>query len=206
MSQRIGWRYSVANYYSRNIDHFSAKDRGNYARLCKLLLKRNEIKNEIRKNGITLLGTPDEQESTFVQYGMVEDLMDLYAEQRRYKELFDLLLERQVIEEALAIALIGNKEAEISMVQEDIVTQLLQYVCAEQFYACKNGSSRRLNLPDRVKSRLPVTLLKTVEDWTTCCSNHFNKPTNVKKVFATLENASVKATISFQVRHPSAEL
>ena len=99
------------------------------------------------------------------------------------------------------IALIGNKETIVPIVQDDTVAQLLHYVCAAQFYACRNGSSPSLKISETTRSRLPPAMMRTLHEWETSCSSRFSKPKSIEETFATLQDISVKTTTSFQVYH-----
>ena len=184
---------------TRNLDQFSTKYLLSFARLCKLLLKRNEINPLHRKYAIALLGTADEQEAAFVHYGMQEDLANLLAHQHRHKELFDLYVEKGNLEQALETALIGNQESIMPIVHETTVVRLLHYFCAGTFYNRQDGLSPSILISGRIKSKLPTHLVSIFDEWTACRESYSEFVETGKNCFPPLQDRTVMAFISFQV-------
>ena len=103
-----------------------------YNLLCKLLLKQEKISPEFRKHAIGLLGSPTDQEACFVEYGMDEQLAELYTEQKRHKHLYDLLSRTGQLERALILSLSQDLSQSFAGVAESELLNLLDYVCAGQ--------------------------------------------------------------------------
>ena len=130
---------------------------------------------------------------------MEEDFADLLTDQHRYKELFDLLLGRGNLEQALEIALIGNQVSDIPIAHETIISQLLHYVCTGVFYGRNGSLNPSVLLSDGVRSRLPLNFTQVLNEWSACCQVSFDAAEVTKKTFLSLVNNTVKAIMSFQV-------
>ena len=76
------------------------RDKNQHKHAVKLLLKKQRLSADIQTLAITLVGTYAEQESFYIEYGMMANLLDLYRQQQATMKLFNLLLELGDLEEA----------------------------------------------------------------------------------------------------------
>lgn len=88
-------------YVSQNQQRLSSNGFRRHSRFCVLLLKQEKLLSTSSVLAIKLLGTPDEQERAFIGYGMREQLINLYTEQRNVKKLFLLRFKAGELTEAL---------------------------------------------------------------------------------------------------------
>ncbi|KAL9101119.1 MAG: hypothetical protein Q9163_003596 [Psora crenata] len=154
--------HMLVPYIKRNRDQFSPEYLRSFAPLCKLLLKRKKLDSNYRKDAIALLGTADEQEAVFLEYGMGEDLANLYAEQGRHKELYDILLQMGLLERALITALTCNSRASDAIIPETIIGRLLDYVCVGHFYRRRKDATL-IGLLSAELLLVPASLSEAVE-------------------------------------------
>ena len=101
-----------------------------YSLLCRLLLKQNKTSTEYRKHAISLLGSLDEQERCFLEYGMDDELAQLYGSQLRYRDLFYLRRDNGQLEQALQLAIGQDLLQSTADSLESEVISLLDYVLA----------------------------------------------------------------------------
>ena len=117
-----------------HLDKFSEKMSLNslkgYSLLCRLLLKQNKISPDFRSLAIKLLGSTDEQEACFIEYGMNEELAKLYAEQQRYQDLYQLFSKLGELEKALIIATTKGLQQSDCGPSETEISRILDYVWA----------------------------------------------------------------------------
>ena len=95
----------LVSYLDKNQRNIPANNLQGYRLLCKLLLKQNRTSPEYRKHAIRVLGSLAEQERCFLEYGMDEELAELYASQSRNKDLFHLHSRNGQLESALSLAI-----------------------------------------------------------------------------------------------------
>ncbi|KAL8712570.1 MAG: hypothetical protein Q9220_003101 [cf. Caloplaca sp. 1 TL-2023] len=72
-----------------------------YGALLKFLLKQGRIREDQRVQAITLLGSPIEREQVLRQLEMHEALTDMFCEEKKYGEAFDVCLQVGNLERAL---------------------------------------------------------------------------------------------------------
>ena len=120
----------LVSYLDDNRDNIPANTLQNYSLLCKLLLKRKRISPECRKHAINVLGSSAEQEACFIEYGMDEELANLYSGQQRHKDLFYLCSMKGKLERALSLAITkGLLESSNDSLESEVLS-LLDYVWA----------------------------------------------------------------------------
>ena len=120
----------LVSYLDKNCESIAAQILQGYSLLCKLLLKQNKISSEFRKHAIKLLGSQAEQEKCFHEYGMDNELGELYANQMRYNDLFHLYSKNGQLEQALSLAITKNMLKSTSNCLEPDILILLDYVWA----------------------------------------------------------------------------
>ena len=103
---RQGEKYNeMVSYLDRNRENIPANTLRSHSVLCKLLLKQKRLKPENRKYAFDLLGSSAEQEACFIEYGMDEELAEVYSSQQRHEDLFHLHSRRGELEEALNLTI-----------------------------------------------------------------------------------------------------
>ena len=118
----------LVSYLDENRGSIPASTLQGYSLLCKLLLKQNKTSTEYRKYAVRLLGSSTEQEKCFLEYGMSDELADLYASQLRYKDLFHFHSRNGRLEQALSLATTHNLLQSSDDGLEPEVLNLLDYV------------------------------------------------------------------------------
>ena len=128
-SLRRGNNYDdLVSYVNKYDKRISPNDLRGYSLLCKLLLKQRKISKEHRNHAISLLGSSDEQEACFLEYGMDEQLAELYTDQEKYKDLYDLYSRTGQLEKALSLGLSEALVRSTTKIPESELLSLLDYV------------------------------------------------------------------------------
>lgn len=91
----------MISYLRDNSDSIPAQTLRSCSMICKILLKKNKISAEYRKDAIRLLGSFDEQERCFIEYEMDGDLVELYIDNGRWMDLYRLFFRTGQTENAL---------------------------------------------------------------------------------------------------------
>ena len=116
-------------------DQFPAAVLRSYGLLCKLLLKQRKLTGASREHAIALLGSPTAQEECFLEYGMNENLVTLYRDQRRYEDLYHLYSKIGQLENALGLALTKNLVQPGGSLKEPEVLRMLDLTWAQRLIA-----------------------------------------------------------------------
>ncbi|KAL8798281.1 MAG: hypothetical protein Q9182_006793 [Xanthomendoza sp. 2 TL-2023] len=114
-----------------------------YGIRCKIPLKQNKLSPKNRKEVISLLGSPQEREELLWQYEIYDVLEDLFAQQRRFNDLFKLKLRRGNLEGALHL-LSSKPVAEQVDTAGDQVDRLIDYTMTSK-------------IVDRARRQQPIT-------------------------------------------------
>ena len=122
----------LVSYVDKHKKKISPNDLRSYSLLCKLLLKQRKISKEHRKHAISLLGSSDEQEACFLEYGMDEQLAELYTDQKRHKDLYNLFSRTGQLEKAVSLGL--SEALGRSTIPESELLNLLDYVWADRIF------------------------------------------------------------------------
>ncbi len=119
-----------------------------YSLLCKLLLKQNKVSSDYRSRAIKLLGSQDDQETCFKEYGMNEQLAGIYSEQGRYQDLYWLYSRSGELEKALVVVVTNGLLQSTSDPSEIEVLRILDYIWAGHLHQnCQKGLTSTLRLP-----------------------------------------------------------
>lgn len=118
----------LVSYLDKKREYIPANILRGYSLLCKLLLKQNKTSPDFRKHAIRVLGSLAEQEECFREYGMDDDLADLYVSQQRHTDLFHLRCRKGQLERALNIAIANDMLHSSADGLESEVLSLLDYV------------------------------------------------------------------------------
>ena len=128
---RQGGQYDeMISYLCDNRQAITADTFRSFSLLCKILLKKNKISSEYRKDAIEILGTSTEQEACFIEYGMDAELAKLYSSQDRHKDLFHLCTRKGDLGRALNLAISNNLLQDATDDLEPQVLSLLDYAWA----------------------------------------------------------------------------
>ena len=156
----------LVSYLDQNRRAIPANILHGYSLLCKLLLKQNKISTECRKPAIRLLGSSTEQEKCFLEYGMDEELGDLYSGQLRYKDLLNLHSKNGQLEKALDLAVTKDLLKSTDDDLENEILNLLDYVWASHIHKDRQQQSAPpFKLPSGFLT--PRVSLR-VEQWEAC--------------------------------------
>lgn len=105
MCLRNGGLYDqMVLYLIEHIAYLGSQERLRHQRVVKLLIKQQKLSPKNQKPAIRLLGSVDEQEAFYLEYDMVQSLLELYQEQKAYKKLLPLLLKLRRLDQALELA------------------------------------------------------------------------------------------------------
>jgi len=182
---RDGKQYDhLVSYLAENGDKISVPALRSYNLFCKLLLKQKKLSVKQCKQAIHLLGTPEEQEQCFIEYGMDKELVALYIHQQKYIELYRLFFKSGQLEEALKVVFNKNLTDNTARVPEFEMLQLLDYSWAGHLV---NGTQQSFN----AKLRLPTTILTPrmaarVKDWETISSAFRSQGSDACRIHANM--------------------
>ena len=128
---RQGAMYNeMVSYLTERSGKLSVNNLRSYSLLCKLLLKKEKLSSECHIQAIRLLGSSAEQEACFIEYGMDDELAELYASQMRHQDLFHLHCRKGQLERALGLAITKDLLQCATDTLESEVLSLLDYVWA----------------------------------------------------------------------------
>ena len=91
----------MIQYLAEHQQSLNSREVNQHKRTVKLLLKKQRISAGAQALAIRLIGTYAEQESFYQEYGMTQNLLDLYQRQKATTKRFELLLELGELEDAL---------------------------------------------------------------------------------------------------------
>lgn len=100
--------FETTDNFSRNHESVQLDSRQRYSRLSNLLLKQGRISTNLNRICIDLLGSESEKEQFYRDFEMTQELAIMYKDQKRYRELYYLLIEDGQLEPALQLALTSN--------------------------------------------------------------------------------------------------
>ena len=156
----------LVSYLHENRDKISTKILQSYRILCKLLLKQQKMSIECRKYAIKLLGSIEEQEKCFLDYGMDDELAGLYASQLRYIDLLHLYSKNGKLEQALSLAIGKDLLQSPELGIEAEVLKLLDYA-----WSSRTQSSRQQHSPGPFKlpaGFLTPEVILRAKQWEAC--------------------------------------
>ncbi|KAL8812624.1 MAG: hypothetical protein Q9200_000883 [Gallowayella weberi] len=171
-----------------------------YGIRCKIPLKHNKLSPKNRKEVIFLLGSPQEREKLLWPYEIYDVSEDLFAQQRRFNDLFKLKLRRGNPEGALQL-LSSKPVAEQVDTTGDQFDRLIDYTMTSK-------------IVDRARRHQPITqnLLPNfkavnlerhhrIQDWKPAlkCLGHDSQSAAVQQL-RDVNNGSIRMMIALQVR------
>lgn len=145
----------------RNYESVQLKKRQKYAKLSNILLRQGRISTNLKKICIDLLGSESEKEQFYRDFEMTEELVTMYTDQKRYRELYYLLIEEGRLERALHIALVGNLYESIP---DGEIEQAFNLIQAESF---QHGIDDNFDPYSRLRGHepCPASLLLAAAQW-----------------------------------------
>lgn len=153
----------LVSYLNQNRDNIPANTLQGHSLLCKLLLKQNRLSLKCRKYAIDLLGSSAEQEACFIEYGMDEELANLYSSQHRHEDLFHLCSRKGKLERALSLVITKDLLHLTADGLESEVLSLLDYVWAGHL---EKNRLQRSTVPLKLPSGfLTPNVILRAEQW-----------------------------------------
>ncbi|KAL9606788.1 MAG: hypothetical protein Q9179_000078 [Wetmoreana sp. 5 TL-2023] len=153
-------------YVAENQQHLSSNCFRRHSRFCIVLLKQEKLLPISFVLAIKLLGTPDEQESAFISYGMREQLRNLYIEQRNVKKLFLLHFKAGELAEALkALDNAAYPDSDDSLVQ--VVQRAYDYFFAGAIVCGKDSDHDISDIVRRPPSGPAEVVIQRISEWIT---------------------------------------
>lgn len=99
-----GLHDEMVAYLTENKVHLDSRDFLRHQRVVKLLLKQQKLSLDYRGVAIGLLGSVPEQEAFYLEYEMLESLVELYEEQKLNSKLLSLRVQLGHLQEAFELA------------------------------------------------------------------------------------------------------
>ncbi|KAL8732005.1 MAG: hypothetical protein Q9181_004094 [Wetmoreana brouardii] len=153
-------------YVAENQQHLSSNCFRRHSRFCVLLLKQEKLLPISFVLAIELLGTPDEQESAFISYGMREQLRNLYIEQRNVKKLFLLHFKAGELAEALkTLDSSADTDSDDFLVQ--VVQRAYDYFFAGAIVCGKDSDRDIFDIVRRPPSGPAEVVIQRIPEWIT---------------------------------------
>lgn len=146
----------------RNSDRLDPVLCQRYIRLCNLLLKQGRVPLQLRARCINLLGSDQRKEQFLKDFEMIEHLVDLYRTQRRYLELYRILVEDGQLRSAFECIVLYNLYDSIP--EHDIETAF-NFLQAELFLQGKECEPESLLVSGKWKKTAPPFLLSASAAW-----------------------------------------
>ena len=194
---RQGSKYDqLVSYLDRHSQNLPTDTLRSYSLLCKLLLKQNKVSPEYRKHAIRLLGSQDEQEACLLEYGLDEQLAELYADQKRHKDLYALFSRTGQLEKALELGLSNDLLRSDAGIPESGILKLLDYV-----WVGLAVKKRQQDFAAEVKSRadrLTPNVICRIEQWKASWRTNNDGSSNTHHELADMEDTVVNRILAFQ--------
>ncbi|ERF74595.1 hypothetical protein EPUS_00725 [Endocarpon pusillum Z07020] len=147
---------NLVPYVTENQKKLSPRSFKSHSRFCIYLLQQNNIGSHLLTPAIRLLGSPKEQKEAFMAYEIHDQLADLYAEQRKFKERLLLFFRIGKLGHALK-AITDRSPADTNSKSVKEAQQRVQnYYFASQIVC-----------PRRDEVQIPHQLLSSNSDWIT---------------------------------------
>lgn len=196
-SLRQGSKYDqMVSYVNKNSQRIPSDTLRGYSLLCKLLLKQSKVSSEYRNHAIKLLGSQVEQEACFLEYGMDEQLAELYTDQKRYKDLYGLFYRTGQLERALEIGLSDDLLHSGVGVAESEVLKLLDYLWTSPMTK-KHQQDFATSLRLRSDSLTPKMACR-IKEWEASCSANSDAGCNVHQRFAEMEDIGLSRILTLE--------
>lgn len=194
---REGEQYDeMVCYLCNNRENIPYESFQSFNLLCKMLLKKNKISFNYRNYAIKILGSLAEQEKCFSEYGMNDELADLYASHMRHKDLFHLLSKNEKLEEALSLAITKDLLHSTADGLEPEVLSLLDYVWAGHLSKSpQQHSTAPLNLPSGF---LTPSVRLRAEQWKVSSLVYNLEGSLARQQFANMESSVPKTILCLQ--------
>lgn len=153
----------LVTYLAEHVGKFPTGILRGYSLFSKLLLKQKKLSVDACKHAIKLLGSSQEQEQCFIDYGMEKELIGLYIAQERYADIYRLFFKTGQLENALKVVFTKNLVQNSIQVPEHELLQLLDYCWAGHLV---NGTQRSFEAKLRSPSTtLTPSMAVRVKDW-----------------------------------------
>lgn len=186
----------LVSYVNKHHQSLPSDTLRRYSLLCKLLLKQNKVSLKHRKQAISLLGSLEEQEDCFLEYGMNEELAELYTDQKRHRDLYDLFSRTTQLEKALDIGLSKDLLQSNAAVPESQLLKLLDYVWASQMV--KKGHQDFARAFKLRSDFLTPNIIRRLEQWENSYCMSGNKGSNDNQNLARMEDCVVKKILTLE--------
>lgn len=121
-------------YFANNKGHLSDSEVLRYQRSTKLLIKQGKILQAHRRAAIGLLGNVAQQEAFYLEYNMIEGLLELYQAQHDTAKVFKTLVKLDRLEEALDLAFSLPPE-EKAVIDQPELSRLEATVWVDRIYS-----------------------------------------------------------------------
>ena len=184
---------SYVDKHRKKVDYDALRG---YSLLCKLLLKQNKVSPAYRNHAINLLGTLSEREACFQQYGMDEQLAELYTDQKRHKDLYDLFFRTGKLERALETVLSNDLLQSGTGIPESAILKLFDFVWVGHMMKKRQqnfAASLRLH-----SDRLTPTIARRLEQWEAGHHTNMNGDSNGHRITADRQHAAVGSILTLQ--------
>ncbi len=180
----------LVTYLAEHIGNFPTATLRSYSLFSKLLLKQKKLSADAFKHAIKLLGSSQEQEQCFIDYGMEKELIGLYIAQERYADIYRLFYKTGQLENALKVVFTKNMVKNNVQVPEGELLQLLDYNWAGSLV---NGTQKSFE----AKLRSPSTILTPsmavrVKAWEETSSAYTSQDSNACYALGKLEYISAR--------------
>ena len=142
----------LVQYVTTNQKKLSSRSFQSHSRFCILLLKQRKLGSNLLAPAIKLLGSPTEQEHAFIGYEMHDQLVDLYADQGKYKER--ILLLSRIGKLGRALKAVSDLNVSDAKNLQDIIRTVQNYYFAG-----------RIVCPSLDDIHVPVQLRSSNSDW-----------------------------------------
>ena len=128
---RLGGQYDqLVSYLNEFSEKLSPDNLRGYKLLYKLLIKQNKVLSGRDSPALRFIGSTEEQEAFFLEYKMDKHLTELYAEQKRYLELYHLFLKTGQLENAFNLIINEDYLRSSSKVSDSENLRILDYIWA----------------------------------------------------------------------------
>ncbi|KAL8777340.1 MAG: hypothetical protein Q9213_007903 [Squamulea squamosa] len=173
-----------------------------YVSLCKIPLKNDQLSPVHRKEIISLLGSSKEREKLLSRYEIFDALEELFIEERRLKDLFDLKLRLGQLDSALELFLLNNR-AESPVGTRDQVEQLIDFTFVSRLADDARYRKKIFDQPLHDLKQLNTHgYQKTFEQWSAAidCLNRDDQ--DLPSKLGQIENGLIKLVFALKILDP----
>ncbi|KAL9594501.1 MAG: hypothetical protein Q9179_005365, partial [Wetmoreana sp. 5 TL-2023] len=191
---------ALVQYVVKNRANFPDETLGRYCSMCKFLLAQNKLGKHCQKEAISLLGSPQQRERFLRQYGMYDALDELYLQERRIDNAFELRLSTGNLDKSLQLLYTKETAQQLVGRDEEQMNLLMDYVVMGRVVEnVKLGKTISAYLLKGLSKFSMPAHQHRLEQWKASLGRPSNRSQNYIPALQNVDNGRMKMLIAVQI-------